>query len=174
MATQNDDVPDLRGAATDAVLTAVEIISSYVPFVNMVKVLVEEIKKIYEDAECNKDICLIMSNRVIVAECAMTQVLAFNQNESYFQKCYLSFKRFEIILKNVKEFTTKVSKLEGYRRFFSATEIKKKFDKLTDEYDACMKDLNFTMAIAGEAQRRFEAERVDNSLKSINDILRVM
>ncbi|CAG8572792.1 10505_t:CDS:2 [Gigaspora margarita] len=101
----------------------------------------------------------------------MTQVLAFNQNESYFQKCYLSFKRFEIILKNVKEFTTKVSKLEGYRRFFNATEIKKKFDKLTEEYDACMKDLDFTMVIASEGQRRFEAEKVDNSLKSINDTL---
>ncbi|KAF0508966.1 kinase-like protein [Gigaspora margarita] len=53
-----------------------------------------------------------MENRVIIAECAMTQMLAFNQNENYFQKCYLSFKRFEIVLKNVKEFTIKVSRLE--------------------------------------------------------------
>ncbi|CAG8484607.1 12475_t:CDS:2 [Dentiscutata heterogama] len=172
MATaHNNDVPDLSGAAADAVLTAAEIAASYVPFVNMVKILVDEIKKIYEDAECNKDICLIMSHRVTIAECAMTQMLAFNQNENYFQKCYLSFKRFEITLKNIKEFTTKVSKLEGYRKFFSASEIKKKFDKLTEEYDTSMKDLNFTMAIASESQRMLEAERVDNSLKNIRETL---
>ncbi|CAG8823629.1 13397_t:CDS:10, partial [Gigaspora margarita] len=97
--------------------------------------LVEEIKKIYKDSECNKDTCFIMLNRVIVAECSMTQM--FNQNESY-------------------------------RKFSSTTEIKKKYDKLTEEYNACMKDLNFTMAIDG---RRLEVKKVDNSLKSLNETL---
>ncbi|KAF0400564.1 kinase-like protein [Gigaspora margarita] len=171
MTTPNNDNPRLGEVAAHAALTTAEIAASYVPFINMVKILVEEIKKIYEDAECNKDICLIMANRVTIAECAMTQMLAFNQNENYFQKCYLSFKKFEIVLKNVKEFTTKVSKLEGYRRFLNAKEIKNKFDKLILEYDACMNDLNFTMAIASEDQRTIEAKRVDSSLKNVKDTL---
>ncbi|CAG8687986.1 3529_t:CDS:2, partial [Dentiscutata heterogama] len=170
--TTNDDGSNLSGAAAHAVLTAAEIAGLYVPFINMVKILIDEVKKIYEDAECNKEICLIMVNRVAIAECAMNEMLDSNKNESYFQKCFLSFKRFEIVLKNIKDFTNKVSKIEGYRKFLNATEIKKKFDKLIQEYDICMKELQFTMAIASESQRRLEAQKVDNSLKNVEDTLK--
>ncbi|CAG8697030.1 7084_t:CDS:2 [Gigaspora margarita] len=171
MAT-NDDGSGFKDAAFRATLTSVEIAGLYVPFINMVKILIDEVKKIYEDAECNKEICLIMVNRVAIAECAMNEMLNSNKNESYFRKCFVSFKRFEIVLKNIKDFTNKVSKIEGYRKFLNAPEIKKKFDKLIQEYDICMKELHFTMAIASESQRNLEAQKVDNSLKNVEDTLK--
>ena len=44
MTTPNNDNPRLGEVAAHAALTTAEIAASYVPFINMVKILVEEIK----------------------------------------------------------------------------------------------------------------------------------
>ncbi|CAG8484627.1 12476_t:CDS:2 [Dentiscutata heterogama] len=98
----------------------------------------------------------------------MTQMLAFNQNENYFQKYYLSFKRFEIVLKNIKEFTTKISKqYEKCMKFFASDDQKIMEAERVGKLDCGVKDIHNkldTMNILRTRQPdNIHAQRIDQS-----------
>ncbi|CAG8824189.1 14954_t:CDS:2, partial [Gigaspora margarita] len=78
---------------------------------------------------------------------------------------------FEINLKNIKDFTTKVSKLKGYRKFFSATNVKCQYENLTKEYDGCINNLHFAIVVVSKEKRETELRKVDQSLKDIEETL---
>ncbi|CAG8690275.1 10112_t:CDS:1, partial [Scutellospora calospora] len=149
----------------NTISTSAEAIGSYLPFLNALNALVKEINQIYENAECNKEICLIMTDRVAVAEAAIRTMLERNHSEDFYQKYLLSLKRFENNLINIKEFTNKVSKLEGYRKYLNATEIKKTYEKLIKDYDTSMNDLQFTIAVVRENAN----QNVDTSLRNVDE-----
>ncbi|CAG8749747.1 9718_t:CDS:1, partial [Dentiscutata heterogama] len=128
--------------------TAADILASYMPVIGTVKLIVGEIYQIYENAECNKELCLIMVDRVKAAEYSMDRIVrSVEKNKENFQKktYYLAFERFKNILTQIKEYTKSVSKLKGYKKYFLATDIKKKFDQLTTDFDECMNDLHFAI-----------------------------
>ncbi|CAG8836772.1 23501_t:CDS:2, partial [Gigaspora margarita] len=78
--------------------------------------------KIYKNAECNKNICLIMTNQVKDAERAIETIINIDDEETFHQrKYYIVFKRFENILANVKEFTKNLSMLKKLTEKYSKT-----------------------------------------------------
>ncbi|CAG8725594.1 15727_t:CDS:2, partial [Dentiscutata heterogama] len=157
-----------------AIKTTAEVMSCYIPVLNSITILFQKIYQVYEDSECNKEICLIMVERVKAAEYSLDKMMRRKEeNEKYFckQDYFFAFKRFEINLKNIKDFTIKVSKLKGYRKFFSATNVKFQYDNLTKEYDACMKDLHFAITVVSKEERDAESRKVDQSLKDIEETL---
>ncbi|CAG8842682.1 16717_t:CDS:2 [Gigaspora margarita] len=118
-----------------------------------------------------KELCFIMMDRVKTAEFALEQMmLRSEENEKYFyEKEYsLSLKKFVNVLKDIKNFAEKVSKIEGVRKFFKANKIKQTYEKLTEEFDTCMKELHFTIAIANENQRAKDAQKVDQAIEYVN------
>ncbi|CAG8838635.1 16154_t:CDS:1 [Gigaspora margarita] len=149
---------------TSTIKVTAEIMSSFVPIVATIKILVEDIYKIYLNVECNKELCLIMMDRVKTAEFALEQMmLKSEENKEYFyeNEYSLSLNKFVNVLKDIKNFVEKVSKIEGVRKFFEANRIKQTYEKLTQEFDTCMKELHFTIAIANENQRAKDAQKVD-------------
>ncbi|CAG8644075.1 9154_t:CDS:2 [Gigaspora margarita] len=154
--------------------TTAEIFGLYFPIVGAINIIAKEIYQICDDAECNQKICSIMAGRVRAAENAMESIMkSIGQNEDKFRQrdYYLAFKRFENIMINVKEYTEKVSKLKGYKVYLNAREVKNKYEKLTQEYDMCMKDLHFAIAVANKAARDEDSRKVDKSLKDIENTL---
>ncbi|RIB15742.1 kinase-like domain-containing protein [Gigaspora rosea] len=140
------------------------------PIINAINKIAKEIYQIYENAECNKEICQIITNRVKAAQYAIEKIgnLGDEEEKGY----YLAFKRFENVLTNVKEFTKRVSKIKGYKRYFDANEVKSKYEKLTEEYDACMKDLHLAIDIANKNARDKESQIVNKSLEEIEETLK--
>ncbi|CAG8840475.1 22568_t:CDS:2, partial [Gigaspora margarita] len=133
--------------------------------------------QVYEDSECNKEICLIIVERVKAAEYALDKMMRRKEeNKKYFckQDYFFAFKRFEINLKNIKDFTIKVSKLKGYRTFFSAKNVKFQYENLTKEYNSCMNDLHFAIVLASKEERKAEARKVDQSLKDIEEEISII
>ncbi|RIB26916.1 kinase-like domain-containing protein [Gigaspora rosea] len=169
--------PGVRNVIVDTISNVNDAAGSYVPFLNALNVLVREVNKIYEDAECNKELCSIMADRVAVGEFAMRRMLEKNDSEYYFQKYFKSFKRFENILINIKDFTNKVSKLEGFRKFLGASEVKKNYEKLIKEFDTSINDLQFTIAVVNESQNQkvFDSIMgVEETLKTLGDKLDIV
>ncbi|CAG8785910.1 38134_t:CDS:2 [Gigaspora margarita] len=166
--------PSIKDVTISTIKTTAEIMSCYIPVINSIAILFQKIYQVYEDSECNKEICLIMVERVKAAEYALDKMMRRKEeNEKYFckQDYFFAFKRFEINLKNIKDFTIKVSKLKGHRKFFSATNVKFQYENLTKEYDGCMNDLHFAIVLASKEEREAEARKVDQSLKDIEETL---
>ncbi|RIB28495.1 kinase-like domain-containing protein [Gigaspora rosea] len=163
----------MKDAAISVVKTTAEIIGSYIPLIHSVTTLVTEIYQLYENAECNKEICSIMMERAKTAEFAMNMMKDKKENEKYYRQkeYYVAFKKFEICLNKIKHFTDKVSKLKDYKKFFNATKVKNEYEKLTAEYDTCMRDLHFTIAIANERAREDDSKKVDETLTHIENYL---
>ncbi|CAG8642492.1 11135_t:CDS:2 [Gigaspora margarita] len=162
--------------ATTAFNTITDVVALYMPLIGAVKLIVGEIYTIYENAECNKEICLIMTNRVKAAECSMDMIIRnihVDDAEGDFRKrsYYIAFKRFEAILIKIRDFTKGVSKLKGFKRFTNAKEVKSKYEKLTNEFDDCMRDLHFAIDAYNAVNREKDAKKVDKALKDVSQLL---
>ncbi|CAG8772331.1 23271_t:CDS:2 [Gigaspora margarita] len=155
--------------ALSSVSSAVDIVAIYIPIITAVKSLVKEIYQIYEDAEFNSEICLIMKNRVIKAECSVDSIIKDSNNEKKLreQSYYLAFKSFENVLIKIRDFVRNVSKLKGYKKYLNATEVKNKYMQLTEEFDTCMADLHFAIDVANKSEREEEAKKVDKALDNV-------
>ncbi|KAF0485901.1 kinase-like protein [Gigaspora margarita] len=154
--------------------TTADILSVYITVIGSVKLLVEEIYHIYENAECNKEFCLIMVDRVKTEEFSMEKIIRNieKKKEDFLDKSYyLAFERFINNLTQIKEYIKSVSKLKGYNRFLHAIDVKNKFDQLRNDFDGCMADLNFVIDDSNEIDREEEYQRVDKSLKEVKDSL---
>ncbi|KAF0541341.1 kinase-like protein [Gigaspora margarita] len=154
-------------------MTGANVLSNFVPLVGAVRDLIEQIYQICEDAECNKEICSIMTRRIEIAEFAVEKLMRKRDKEKYLSqlKYFLSFKKFENLLKNIKEFTCKVSKLKGFRKYLNAMEVKKVYETLTREYYECMNELQFAIAIVSEIDRNMENQKVNKALQDVEDTL---
>ncbi|RIB09874.1 kinase-like domain-containing protein [Gigaspora rosea] len=151
-----------------ALNTITDIVNIYIPLIGDVKLLVGEIYQIYENAECNKEICKIMTNRVKTAESSIDLIVRnMNDEGGDFRKksYYSAFKRFENILIKIKDFTKDVSKLKGFKSFLSAKE------KLIDEFENCMNDLNFAIGAYNAVNREKDSQKVDKALEDVNQLL---
>ncbi|KAF0541495.1 kinase-like protein [Gigaspora margarita] len=158
----------MSSVATAALNCAVDIAAAYFPIVASVKILVKEIQQIYEDAEFNSEICLIMKNRVVKAECSVDLIKDTDNEDQLSEKSYfLAFKSFENVLTRIRDFVKNVSKLKGYKKYFNATEVKNKYLQLTDEFDKCMVDLHFAIDLANKNEREEEAKKVDRALENV-------
>ncbi|RIB13813.1 kinase-like domain-containing protein [Gigaspora rosea] len=160
--------------------TTAEILALYNPIIGTINLIVREVRDIYKNAESNKEICLIMYNRVDSAEHAMNTLMRNiegSEDEEIFEnfrkkEYYLAFERFKNLLTNIKEYTNKVSKFDRYKQIINATEVKNKYQKLTKEYDVCIKDLQFTMIMSSEAARVKEAKKVDKAIENTEEALK--
>ncbi|CAG8844482.1 36222_t:CDS:2, partial [Gigaspora margarita] len=116
-----------------------------------------------------------MTNRVKTAEYnmeTMTRNIDGNKDKFCQQGYYLAFKNFENILINVRDYTKKILKLKGYKKYLNATEVKNKYENLTKEYDRCMKELHFAIDMANKDARDEEGRKVEESLNDIEETLK--
>ncbi|CAG8540449.1 31129_t:CDS:2 [Gigaspora margarita] len=151
------------------VSTVAKILALYSPVVGTINIIAREIYDIYENAESNKEICKFIVNRVPTVEFAInTMMRNIEDNKEKFQEknYFLAFERFKNALTNIKNYTNKVLKFSRYKNFFNAIEVKNKYQKLTEEYDACIRDLGIAIAISDQNDKFIEAKKVDKVLNN--------
>ncbi|KAF0452025.1 kinase-like protein [Gigaspora margarita] len=145
-----------------------DVLAYYSPLMTSVKYSVNKMSKIHENAECNKEICSISMMLMKIAESEMNlMMLNMDNNMKNFIKSsyYLSFKRFNIIISNIKDYVKNISALRGYKKYINAKEVKSKFVKLINEYNKCIENLQFTHFTI----KAVYIEKVEKDLKNVEE-----
>ncbi|RIA93093.1 kinase-like domain-containing protein [Glomus cerebriforme] len=148
-----------------------DAIGPYLSLFKAASALVGEIVALYETAKYNKAICETLVERVIFSSGAIeTLKYRKRKNEDKFrnEEYYKAFNRFIYVLTDIKEFVADISNIGVFKKYAKADFIKEKFETLTKHYDAAMNDLQFTMAVASEEQRRIDEEALEEDLNAMS------
>ncbi|CAG8740110.1 22393_t:CDS:2, partial [Rhizophagus irregularis] len=129
-------------------------VGSYMPLVEIASGLIKAIVEVYRAAEYNKKICRALAERVGITVAPLELLKIRHENELRDEVFYSAFYKFIYVLENIKEYINEVSKIHGFRKYAKAIVVREKFEKLTEDYDTAMKDLNFTLVIANEERRK--------------------
>lgn len=158
----------------DCMVVIGNAMDNYFPLLKTVTTMILEIYTIYDNARYNLNICESLMDRVDIAESVIkTLKRRKKNNEENFRKLeyYKSFLRFVDVLKSIKVFIIEVSTIQGYKRFFSANMIRKKFDSLIDEFEVAINELNFTMTVANEEQRIIDQKALERDIEEMTRVI---
>ncbi|CAB5342216.1 unnamed protein product [Rhizophagus irregularis] len=160
--------------AIKTIRAAGEAIGPYIPLIKVATDLVDKIIDIYKTAEYNKNICETLVGRVKLTENAIDTLQRRkqrNEDKLYDDEYYKAFNRLIYILKEIKEFAADITNIHGFRKYTKAYSVKEKYQKLTNDYDVIMKDLQFTMAITNEDQKKIDEAALKEDLAEMSKYL---
>ncbi|CAG8770632.1 3620_t:CDS:2, partial [Cetraspora pellucida] len=163
--------PELNELIEGAV-NVTNTLSPIIPILGVVTSLLNDILTINENAKFNKKMSESIINRVASVETIIKSLKLQTRYSENFQELQhqKTFIEFQVILKKIKMFAEKITQLKISKTFLYATSIKKEFIELMKEYDDCMNDLNFTMNIVFNEQRKIDNEILTDTLvKMIKD-----
>ncbi|CAG8680790.1 19618_t:CDS:2 [Dentiscutata erythropus] len=152
----------------------VDAVAPYIPLFDIATKLIKEIIDLHDAAQYNKNTCARLMERVIDARGAIEKLQRTKKsNEEKFkdQNFYNTFQRFTNTLTKIKAFEEELSKMGNFRKTFEASLIKDKFISLTSEFDTAMRDLNFSMMVDNEAQRKRDFESLEEDHDEIKKLL---
>ncbi|CAG8737122.1 5246_t:CDS:2, partial [Racocetra fulgida] len=152
----------------------IDAVAPYIPLFDAATKLIKEIIDLHDAAQYNKNTCARLMERVIDANGAIEKLKRTKKiNEKKFndQNFYNTFQRFTNILIKIKAFEEDLAKMGNFRKTFEASMIKEKFIALTGEFDATMRDLNFSMMIDNEEQRKKDFESLEEDHDEIKKLL---
>ncbi|CAG8854575.1 22841_t:CDS:1, partial [Gigaspora margarita] len=125
--------PELGQFIEETVNVTNNALSPIVPMLGVVISLINEIFRIYENAQFNKNVSRSIINRMSSVE---TTIKRFMKSQTKYSKNFQdlqhqeSFVKFQAILRNIKMFVEKVTRLRAFKTFLFATSIKKEFIEL--------------------------------------------
>ncbi|CAG8747996.1 14380_t:CDS:2 [Rhizophagus irregularis] len=159
----------------EATCLAGDVVGSFVPLIDVATTTIKKIIEICEAADYNQNICDVLTVRVKITGAALESLRRRKQKRKENDKVFHdAFHKFIYVLEEIKKFTTKISKIHGFKRYTTAISVKEKFIRLTDEYDKAMNDLHFTMAVANDEQRRIEKEALEEDIVEFEEYLKTM
>jgi len=152
-------------------------ISLFSPLITDVLRLADEIIQLYENAQHNKKICGLLLDRILAAEAAVKDLnIKKQENLGFFtdQRNYKLFLRFKLSIEKIKRFIEDISQIKGLKKFsvgfLQANVIKKTFDELTNEFDGCMRSLNFTITVETRIQQQKDKEVIDKDMADMKEV----
>ncbi|RHZ82608.1 hypothetical protein Glove_108g9 [Diversispora epigaea] len=150
-----------------------EASQNFLPLISTAFVVINEVNQIYENAKYNINICDSLMDRVNAAEANIKTLKRRNEYNKRFREKenYMTFLKFVTVLENIRDFIKNVSSLQGYKRIFTSTNIKEKFEKLINDFESSMNDLHFTLSINNEEQRKIDQEGLDDDIKNMQKFL---
>ncbi|KAF0445365.1 kinase-like protein [Gigaspora margarita] len=156
--TISNTKPELSELIEGTVNIANNALSSIVPILGIVTSLINDIFTIHENAHFNKKMSRSIISRIASVEIIIKSLTSQTKYNEKFQDLQYqeTFVKFQAILKKAKMFAERVTQLSAFETFLRAMNIKKEFIELMKEYEACMNDLNFTMFIVFNEQRRID------------------
>ncbi|RIB21320.1 kinase-like domain-containing protein [Gigaspora rosea] len=163
--------PGLSEFIEGAVNVANNALSSIVPIFGIVTSLINDILTIHDNAQFNKKMSQSIINRITPVEIIIESLKSPIKYKEELQNLQNqeTFVKFQAILKKIKMFTETVTHINAFETFLRAKNIKKEFIKLMKEYEACMNDLNFTMTIVFNEQRRIDNDISTDILSEIKE-----
>ncbi|CAG8616229.1 25467_t:CDS:1, partial [Racocetra persica] len=152
----------------DAIGNAVE---SFFPLLKTAATVISEIYKAYDNAKYNLNICNSLMDRINIAEAVVkTLERRKDMDENNFQEpeYYKAFLRFIEILNKIKVLINEVSSLQGYKKFLNSTIIKSRFIDITNDFEASMQELHFTLYVSNEEQRSIDQKNLEGDIKDMS------
>ncbi|GBB91322.1 hypothetical protein RclHR1_18540001 [Rhizophagus clarus] len=159
--------------ATSAAAPVLVPFAKFLPIINEIGTLTDEINALVEDAEHSKRTCVILRNRVYAAESA-TRDLKFNREERkefFNDKNYLCLQNLAIIMKQIKKFISEISQTRTLIKYIESKDTEKTFKELSDEFDNCIKLMSFSINIKnadGLEQIREDQKELAKFLEAMN------
>ncbi|CAG8467630.1 10220_t:CDS:2 [Diversispora eburnea] len=157
----------MRGHVGNAMSIVSDIIEPFVPLFGTVEKVMESLYTIYENAKCNKKMCGALIDRIEVVEQATKSLQRKKQeNAAKFrsEEYYLAWVRFTNVLKNIKVFAKDVTQQSVFQKHLNANAVKEAYDKNINEFEAVCKDLQFSVYMISEEQRKEENDQITNEL----------
>ncbi|RIA88669.1 kinase-like domain-containing protein [Glomus cerebriforme] len=154
-----------------------DVIGPYLPLIQTATNLITKIIETCEDAEYNKKICDALVDRVELTKFSIESLQRRKQkNEKKLRDevFYNAFHKFIYVLEEINTYTTDISKIQCFKKYTKASSIKKKFIKLTEDYDKAMNDLHFTMAVANDEQKKTDKEALEEDLAEFKNVRQVV
>ncbi len=156
------------------ILSTANAIRPFIPLIATVTEEISETFQIYKDVEYNKKICNSLMDRVEMADLAIRILKRRKQeNETNFrnQEYYRVFLRFVDVMKEIRSFILDVSQIQGYLKYDKGS-VKDKFNSITMKFEEVMVDLNFTMTVANEEQRRLDQESLNEDIEQMQHVFK--
>ncbi|PKY60173.1 hypothetical protein RhiirA4_483570 [Rhizophagus irregularis] len=165
---------DIAKGALQVVGNAADSITPFIPLIGLATTIINEVISIYQQAEYNKKIISALYDRTKLAEYAVDTLQRrkkFYESNFKRQDWYDAFNRFVDVLKDIRNFAKEISTIRGYQKYLKSYSIKDKFEELSVKYDTVMKDLNFTLAVSNEEQRRYDNECLMDDVAEMKEFL---
>ncbi|CAB5125134.1 unnamed protein product [Rhizophagus irregularis] len=171
---QTSNVAVVGKAALKIFTTSLAAAKPFLPWIESVTIIINDIVNQYETVEYNKKTCLVLVERVEMINLSVKTLtrrrdenLDKFQNEDY----YHSFIKLEKVLKLVKDFIGDISELKGYRKFILAADVKSKANQLLIKLEDCCNNLQFTIIISQETRSR-EQQSLDDDVANMTKFLK--
>ncbi|CAB4474392.1 unnamed protein product [Rhizophagus irregularis] len=121
----------------------------FLPIINEIGNIFNEIFDLVEAAEHNKQICKKLQKRVRAAELAIQDLIEIREDrKDFFNKMsYMNLRELRDIIDRIKKFISKISQMKFLVRCFQEENIKKTFKELCEEFDSCINFLSFSVNI---------------------------
>ncbi|CAG8498368.1 11053_t:CDS:2 [Diversispora eburnea] len=148
-----------------------EATQNFLPLISSAFIVINEVNQIYDNAKYNTNICDSLMHRVYAAEANIKTLKRRSNKRSTNKDNYKTFLRFITVLENIRDFIKNVSSLQGYKRIFTSTNIKEKFEKLISDFESSMNDLHFTLSINNEEQRKIDQEGLEDDIVNMQKFL---
>ncbi|CAG8505821.1 12566_t:CDS:2 [Funneliformis caledonium] len=171
------DALNIAKGTLQCIGTAADAITPFIPLIGAATTIISDIIIIYQQAAYNKKIVSALYDRTRYAELAIETLQRrkkLHEKDFRSQEWYDAFNRFVDVLKEIRTFAKEVSCLRGYKKYFKSFTVKERFEALTNSYDVVMKDLNFTMAVANEEQRRYDNECLMDDVSEMSKFLQTI
>jgi hypothetical protein len=152
----------------DVAVAVGDVIGPYIPLIQAASSLVANIIEIGGRANYNKKLCNALADRVEITRASLELLQRRKTNELSNEVYDKALNKLIYVLTNIKGYIMDISKIHGFRRYTKANAIKKKYKKLTEEYENAMKDLQFTMTVASEERRRNENENLAEDIVDLS------
>lgn len=162
---QTSNVAVVGKAALKIFTTSLAAAKPFIPWIESVSIIINDIVNQYETVEYNKKTCLVLVERVEMINLSVkTLTRRRDENLDKFQSedYYHSFIKLEKVLKLVKDFIGDISELKGYRKFILASDVKSNANQLLIKLEDCCNNLQFTIIISQETRKREQQSLEDD------------
>ncbi|EXX55730.1 uncharacterized protein OCT59_000754 [Rhizophagus irregularis] len=111
--------------------------TKFVPLIKEIGAIVDEIFDVVEAAEHNKRTCIVLLERVRVADSAIRQFRGKKDDPVFFNnENYLFLQELSYIITQIKKFVSEISQLKTLTNYIEAKNIEKTFADLCKEFDS--------------------------------------
>ncbi|CAG8472816.1 3743_t:CDS:2 [Cetraspora pellucida] len=143
--------------------------SKFVPIINDIVSVTDEITIIYQSAEHNKRISRVLVDRIAAVETSIRLLkIHKDDNKEFFnQENFVVMQKLSDNIQKIKKFIGEVTQLKGLTKYIHAKSIKNTFFDLTSEFDGYINTLKFAIAVDTQARTK----RTESETKVIHDDL---
>ncbi|CAI2166376.1 16330_t:CDS:10 [Funneliformis geosporum] len=146
---------------------------SFLPLITEVTQVFNEIIKIYQTAEHNKQICGIFLDRVQLADTSVRNLKNRRDvNVEFFSKNNLMhLQKLVIIVAQIRKFVGEISQLTGLYKYIQAKNIENTVKELSSEFDSKIQALHFSLSVDFGINADRAAKDQEAILSDIKDLV---